>query len=82
VVNAAGCSCSQLTIDDGNPCTIDACTDGIVTNIMADADGDNVCDAEDTCAGTPEGEVVNAAGCSCSQLTIDEYQSNRFVICC
>ncbi|MFK7979050.1 MAG: T9SS type A sorting domain-containing protein, partial [Saprospiraceae bacterium] len=31
-VNVNGCSCSQLTIDDGDFCTTDICRDGLVTN--------------------------------------------------
>jgi hypothetical protein len=33
-----------------------------------DADGDGVPDASDQCPNTPAGEVVNAVGCSISQL--------------
>jgi hypothetical protein len=33
-----------------------------------DADADGVPDAGDQCPNTPPGEVVNAAGCSISQL--------------
>lgn len=50
-VNADGCSCSQVTVDDGDPCTLDECTNGIVTNTFQDADGDGVCDANDVCPG-------------------------------
>ncbi len=71
-VNADGCSCSQVTVDDGDPCTLDECTDGVVTNTYQDADGDNVCDAEDNCPDTPSGEGVNTEGCSCSQVTVDD----------
>jgi hypothetical protein len=31
-VNAQGCSCAQVIVDDGNPCTIDACFNGVVTH--------------------------------------------------
>lgn len=31
-VNSEGCSCSQLVIGDGNPCTDDSCNNGIVTH--------------------------------------------------
>ncbi len=34
----------------------------------ADTDGDGVADASDQCPNTPAGEIVNAAGCSISQL--------------
>jgi hypothetical protein len=50
-VNTDGCSCSQVTVNDGDPCTLDACTNGIVTNTFQDADGDGVCDANDVCPG-------------------------------
>jgi hypothetical protein len=50
-VNADGCSCSQVTVDDGDACTLDVCLDGIVTNTFQDADGDGVCDAYDVCPG-------------------------------
>jgi hypothetical protein len=35
---------------------------------VSDADGDGVPDAHDQCPNTPTGEVVNAGGCSISQL--------------
>jgi hypothetical protein len=36
---------------------------------MCDADQDGVFDAEDECANTPTGEIVNDVGCSDSQVT-------------
>jgi len=36
-----------------------------------DTDGDGVCDNVDLCPDTPEGEEVDADGCSCSQLDSD-----------
>ncbi len=39
-----------------------------VAPASADADGDGVPDTGDQCPDTPAGEVVNAAGCSISQL--------------
>lgn len=48
-VNADGCSCSQLTVDDGDPCTLDACVNGVVTHTFQDADGDGVCNINDNC---------------------------------
>ena len=33
-----------------------------------DLDGDGVVDADDACVPTPQGEVVNATGCSIAQL--------------
>ncbi|MFZ1687114.1 MAG: T9SS type A sorting domain-containing protein, partial [Flavobacteriales bacterium] len=52
-VNASGCSCAQVTVSDGNPCTLDVCTNGNVTHTFQDADGDLVCDANDNCPNTP-----------------------------
>ncbi|MBL7952653.1 MAG: T9SS type A sorting domain-containing protein, partial [Flavobacteriales bacterium] len=71
-VNAQGCSCAQVTVDDGNPCTLDACTNGVVTHTPQDADVDGVCDANDACPGTATGAGVNAQGCSCAQVTVDD----------
>jgi probable HAF family extracellular repeat protein len=39
-----------------------------LARLCPDADGDGVCDANDDCLGTPDGEPVNEFGCSCSQL--------------
>jgi Secretion system C-terminal sorting domain/SprB repeat len=45
-VNASGCSCAQVTVDDGDPCTFDVCYNGVVTHpssqftYYADTDGD------------------------------------------
>ena len=50
-VNADGCSCSQVTVDDGDACTLDECVNGVVTHTFQDADNDGVCDANDICAG-------------------------------
>jgi hypothetical protein len=43
----------------------------IITPVY-DTDGDKVYDDEDICANTPSGEVVNAAGCSLSQIDDDQ----------
>ena len=73
-VNATGCSCSQVPVDDGDPCTVDACVNGDVTHLTQSGDGDldGVCDAADACPSTPEGEAVNAAGCACSEQGLDD----------
>src|SRR5204863_26306 len=71
-VNTSGCSCAQVTVDDGIACTLDQCTNGVVTHTLQDADGDGVCDANDTCPGTASGDGVNAQGCSCAQVTVDD----------
>jgi hypothetical protein len=49
------CTGTAVPIDDGNPCTLDAC-DPIagVTHTFLDADGDGTCDANDLCPGGPE----------------------------
>ncbi|MEO8067362.1 MAG: T9SS type A sorting domain-containing protein [Flavobacteriales bacterium] len=71
-VNTQGCSCSQVVVDDGNACTLDQCTAGVVSNIFQDSDGDGVCNANDQCAGTAFGAGVNAQGCSCAQVTVSD----------
>ncbi|HRH38447.1 MAG TPA: T9SS type A sorting domain-containing protein, partial [Flavobacteriales bacterium] len=72
VVNERGCSCAQLTIDDLTACTTDNCTDGNVSHILIDDDSDGVCDLNDQCSGTAMGETVNASGCSCAQVLVDD----------
>ncbi|MFZ1688196.1 MAG: Calx-beta domain-containing protein, partial [Flavobacteriales bacterium] len=71
-VNTSGCSCAQQTIPDSDPCTLDACSNGVVTHTFQDADLDGVCDASDTCPGTASGDPVNTSGCSCAQQTIPD----------
>lgn len=61
-VNAEGCACSQLVVDDGDVCTLDECADGIVTNTFQDGDGDGVCDANDVCEGGDDNEDNDADG--------------------
>ena len=41
------------------------------SNILIDADGDGVTDADDTCAETPNGSIVDSNGCSDSQKDTD-----------
>ncbi|MEZ4935731.1 MAG: thrombospondin type 3 repeat-containing protein [Saprospiraceae bacterium] len=60
-VNADGCSCSQVTVDDGDPCTLDECIDGVVTHTFQDADGD-ACDANDSCPGGDDNMDADADG--------------------
>ncbi|TXI82038.1 MAG: T9SS type A sorting domain-containing protein [Flavobacteriales bacterium] len=62
-VNGDGCACSQLTVDDGDPCTLDQCTNGIVTHTFQDADGDLTCDAQDGCPNDPNKIAPGACGC-------------------
>ena len=40
-------------------------------NAVLDADGDGLTDADDTCADTPSGEIVDENGCSDSQKDSD-----------
>ena len=79
--NAGGCSCAQVTVNDGNPCTLDACLNGVVTHTLQDADGDGVCDASDTCPGTLAGQGVNPGGCSCAQVTVDDEKPCTLDVC-
>jgi hypothetical protein len=81
VANPDGCSCSQISWDDGDVCTLDECANGIVTHTFQDADGDAVCDADDLCAATPSGEGVNTDGCSCSQVIIDDSDACTLDAC-
>ena len=63
-VNAQGCSCSQIgSCDDSDPCTLDSCNAGVCSHVFQDADGDEVCDANDLCPDTPIGQPVDANGC-------------------
>ncbi|MCO6482449.1 MAG: hypothetical protein J5I62_06615, partial [Flavobacteriales bacterium] len=62
-VNGDGCACSQLTVDDGDPCTLDECSNGIVTHTFQDADGDLTCDAQDGCPNDPNKIAAGACGC-------------------
>ena len=36
-------------VNDGDPCTLDACVGGVVSNTFQDADSDGICDANDPC---------------------------------
>ena len=55
----ANCNCVAtqfVSCDDGDPCTLDYChpTFGCISQvILADADGDGICDAGDNCPNTP-----------------------------
>jgi len=61
-VNADGCSCSQLSCDDNDPCTTDSCLAGVCTHILADADGDGVCDSLDNCPNVANGDQTDTDG--------------------
>ena len=47
-----------------------------------DSDGDGVFDDQDACPNTPEGEAVNAEGCSATQIDSDEDGFNDAVDNC
>ncbi|MCB0524399.1 MAG: T9SS type A sorting domain-containing protein [Lewinellaceae bacterium] len=62
-VNAEGCSCSQVSVDDGDPCTLDECVDGVVTHTPnPDSDGDGVCDEIDNCINTANADQADGDG--------------------
>lgn len=61
-VNADGCSCAQITVNDGDPCTTDACTNGTATFTLLDADGDGVCNITDNCPVTPNANQMDSDG--------------------
>ena len=84
IVNTVGCSESQLDDDlDGVMNDVDNCPntsnpnqedfdgDDIGDVCDNDIDGDNILNDDDECPNTPVGEIVNAAGCSESQLDDD-----------
>ncbi len=62
-------SCSD---DDEPAVVVDDQTEVEEEEEIADADGDGVADADDTCPDTPSGETVNENGCSDSQLETNE----------
>jgi len=64
--NADGCACSQLTVDDNDPCTEDTCEAGIVTT-----DGDLTCDADDGCPNNPNKIAPGICGCEVSDEDLD-----------
>ena len=70
-VNTDGCSCSQVTVDDGDVCTLDACLNGDVTNIFQDADNDLTCDANDGCPNDPNKIAPGVCGCGVSDADTD-----------
>ncbi len=81
LVNANGCSASQLDSDrdgvsdakdlcENTPAGIDVDANGC-TVVPADTDNDGVIDANDACANTPSGEAVDNSGCGASQLDSD-----------
>ncbi|MBL0128727.1 MAG: T9SS type A sorting domain-containing protein [Flavobacteriales bacterium] len=65
----ANCICvgTPVTVDDGDPCTLDSC-DPIngVSHIFQDADNDGTCDANDLCPGGPEPGTACDDGNACT----------------
>jgi hypothetical protein len=58
---------------DTNSDQADADGDGVGDECDSDLDGDGVLDALDACVPTPNGKVVDASGCSISQLVPCEF---------
>ena len=75
-VNGDGCACSQLTVDDGDPCTLDECSNGIVTHTFQDADDDQTCDANDGCPNDPNKIAAGACGCGNTDVPTTWYADN------
>jgi hypothetical protein len=78
VTNGAGCSAQGTTsvavagpVDDSNPCTLDACLNGVVTNTFQDADGDLTCDANDDCPNDPNKISPGQCGCGVADTDSD-----------
>ncbi len=64
-VNAEGCSCSQVPVNDNDVCTLDACANGIATHTFVDTDGDGICDGfPDPCPLLPN--LAPGDPCPCS----------------
>ncbi|MBK8614048.1 MAG: T9SS type A sorting domain-containing protein [Flavobacteriales bacterium] len=70
-VNSNGCSCSQVIVDDGDVCTLDACLNGNVTNTFQDADGDLTCDVNDGCPNDPNKIAPGICGCGVADTDTD-----------
>lgn len=76
---------------DGDPCDVDADGDGQLDIEVcraqlaahADQDGDGVADARDRCAGTLEGALVDAEGCTLAEFCarIDASDSSQRGLC-
>ncbi|MBL0128564.1 MAG: T9SS type A sorting domain-containing protein [Flavobacteriales bacterium] len=88
-VNTDGCSCSQLTIDDGDPCTQDDCTNGIVTHTPLDSDNDGISDCTDSCPYLfgENGDVCGGGsclspgtiiGCVCTSVPINQPAGDAY----
>ena len=74
VVNDEGCSCTQLSKDDGNPCTDDSCSNGIVTHTNNNAQcGSSRNCLSDGCSGNYWVDYPNDGHDSCSGGTCQLY---------
>jgi len=62
MINADGCSCSQLNCEDPDPCTVDSCNEGLCSHVFQDSDGDGVCDGNDACPNNLPGLPVDFTG--------------------
>jgi hypothetical protein len=70
VTGTGGCTATAntavtvATVDDGDPCTLDACTgNGVVSHTFQDADSDGTCDANDGCPNDPNKIASGICGC-------------------
>jgi len=81
-ISAAGCTVGG-SCDDG-----DNCTTGDVYDVSCncagtfqDSDNDGVCDADDQCAGSASGAIVDANGCvqGCTDVSAHNYDANAQV---
>ncbi len=76
-VSSAGCSAQGTTsvtvavVDDGDPCTADVCTNGVVTNTYQDSDSDGTCDGLDGCPNDPNKITAGICGCGVSDVDTD-----------
>ncbi len=77
VTNAAGCSVTGsatvnvAVVDDGDPCTVDACVNGVATHTYVDTDGDLTCDALDGCPNDPNKIAPGVCGCGTPDVDTD-----------
>lgn len=60
-------------VDDGDPCTLDVCENGVITNTFQDADGDLTCDANDGCPNDPNKIAPGLCGCGVSDSSVTYY---------
>jgi hypothetical protein len=61
-VNGQGCSCSQLSCNDGDPCTADSCDSGVCVHTAIDLDGDGICDQSDNCPSEANSDQADTDG--------------------